>query len=314
MMKLIKLLLVLVILVVLLVVIGGVALFSYVDKIAKAGIEKGGTYALGVPTTLGSADVGIFGGTFAMNDLKVANVQGFPGPHFFSLGDGSVAVSLSTLRENTVVLPHLKLDAIDVRLEKKDGATNYGVILENLKKVSGGGSDKPAPQPAPSKDEKRFVVNDLSITKVTVSIDLMESGSAGAALVPLQKITIPIDAIKLQNVGKTGQGVAGSGVTMSELANIIVQAVIGAAVENGAGVIPGEILGDLKGRLASLGDLSKLDMKVLGDVKGTVQDLTKTTEEVKKKVEDVAKQGEKAVDDAKKALEGLIPKKKDEKK
>lgn len=312
-MKLIKLLLVLVILVVLLVAIGGFALLSYVDTAAKRVIEKGGTFALGVPTTLGSADVGILSGSFAMNNLKVANVQGFPAPHFFSLGDGSVAVSLNTLREKTVVLPHLKLDAIDVRLEKKDGATNYGVILENLKKVSSQGGEKPAPQPAPPGDEKRFIVNDLSITKVTVHVDLMESGSAGAALVPLQKITIPIEEIKLQDVGKTGDGVAGTGVTMSELANIIVQAVMNAAVENGGGVIPAEIMGDLKGKLAALGDLSKLDMKVLGDAKGTVENLTKTADEVKKKVEEAAKEGEKMVDDAKKALEGLIPKKKEDK-
>jgi hypothetical protein len=312
-MKIIKLLIVLVILIVLLVAIAGVALFSYVDSLAKSGIERGGTYALGVPTTLGSADVGILGGTFAMSNLKVANVTGFPGPHFLSLGDGSVAVSLGSLREDTVVLPHLKLDAIDVRLEKKDGGTNYGVILDNLKKVSGGGGDKPAPKPGPSGDEKKFVVNDLSITKVSVHFDLMESGSAGAALIPLQKITIPIDEIKLQNVGKTGEGVGGSGVTMSELTNIIVQAVIAAAVENGGGAIPGEILGELKGKLAALGDLSKLDMKVLGDAKATVEDLTKAAGEAGKKVEEAVKQGEKAIDDVKKGLEGLIPKKKEDK-
>jgi len=312
-MKIIKLLLVLVILVVLLLVISGFALVSYVDTLARRGIEKGGTYALGVDTTLGGADVGIMGGTFAMNDLKVANVAGFPGPHFLSLGDGSVAVAFNTLREETVVLPHLKLDAIDVRLEKKDGGTNYGVILENLKKVSGGSGDKPAPQPEPKKDEKRFVVNDLSITKVTVHVDLMESGGPGAALIPLTKVTIPINEIKLQNVGKTGQGVAGSGVTMSELANIIVQAVLAAAVENGGGLIPADILGDLQGRLAALGDLSKLDMKVLGDVKGTVENLTKQADEAKKTVEDAVEKGKSALDEAKKGLEGLIPKKKEDK-
>lgn len=317
-MKLIKLLLVLVILVVLVVVLGGVALFSYVDKLAKSGIEKGGTYALGVPTTLGSADVGILGGTFSMSDLKVANVTGYPGPHFLSLGDASVAVSLSTLRESTVVLPKFSLDSIDVRLEKKDGAANYNVILDNLKKVSGGGGDKPAPQPAPSGEEKKFIINDLSITKVVVHVDVLGSGGAPAALGEaigvLTKVTIPIDEIKLQNVGKTGEGVAGSGVTISQLTNIIVQAVLAAAVENGGGLIPADIMGDLQGKLNALGDLSKLDLKVLGDAKGTVQDLTKTADDVKKKVEDAAKEGEKMVDDAKKALEGLIPKKKDEKK
>jgi hypothetical protein len=311
-MKLIKILLALVIALVILLAIAAAVAFAYVDRIAKEGIERGGTYALGVQTTVGGADVGILGGTFGMNDLKVANVAGFPASHFLTLGDASVAVSLNTLRENTVVLPHLKLDEIDVHLEKKDGATNYNTILENLKKVSSGGEDKPAPQPAPG-EEKKFIVNDLSITKVTVHVDLMEAGSAGAAIVPLQKITIPIQEIKLQNVGKTGEGVAGSGVTISQLTNIIVQAVIAAAVENGGGVIPGEILNDLKGKLASLGDLSKLDVKVLGDVKATVEELGKSAEDVKKKAEEAVEKGKETIDEAKKALEGLIPKKKEDK-
>jgi len=316
-MKIIKLLLVLVVLLVLLVAIAGVAAFSYVDTIAKRAVEKGGTYALGVDTTLGGADVGIMSGTFAMNDLKVANVAGYPAPHFLTLGDASVAISLESLREPTVVLPKLHLDSIDVRLEKKDGAANYNVILDNLKKVSGGSGDKPAPQPAPG-EEKKFIITDLSITKVVVHVDVFGAGGApaalGNALGALTKVTVPIDEIKLQNVGKTGDGVAGSGVTISQLTNIIVQAVLAAAVENGGGLIPADILGDLRGKLASLGDLSKLDLKVLGDAKATVEDLTKTVDEVQKKVEDAAKQGEKAIDDAKKVFEGLIPKKKDDKK
>ena len=72
-----------------------------------------------------------------------------------------------------------------------------------------------------------------------------------------------------------------------ELVNIIVQAVISAAVANGGGLIPEDILGDLQGKLASLGDLSKLDLKVLGDAKGTVEDLTKAAEDVKKKAHHV---------------------------
>ncbi len=310
-MRLIKLLLILVIVLVLLIAIAGIAVFAYVDSIAKTAVERGGTYALGVQTKLGDADVDIMGGEFEMSKLEVANVAGYPAPHFLTLGDGSVAVSLNTLREPTVVLPHLKLDEIDVRLEKKGGESNYNVILENLKKVSGGG-DKPAPQPAPG-EEKKFIINELTITDVTVHVDLMESGALGGALKPLSKVTVPIDEIKLQNVGKTGEGVAGSGVTMSQLANIIVQAVLAAAVEKGGELIPGDILGDLQGKLASLGDLSKLDIKVLGDVKGTVEDLTKSADDVKKKAEEAVEKGKETVEEAKKALEGLIPKKKDDK-
>lgn len=307
-MKLLKLLVVLVVLAALLLVIAGAAAFSYVDKLARTGVERGGTYALGVPTTLKDADVGILGGTFAMSGLKVSNAPGFPGPHFLTLGDASVAVDFGTIRKQTVELPHLKLDTVDVRIEKKDGKTNYNVILENLKKVSGGGDQKPAPTP-PEGEGKKFIINDLSIRNVTVHVDLLGGdGAAGNALATLTKVTIPIDEVKLQNVGKTGTGVGGTGVSMGELSGIIVQAVLAAAVEKGQGLIPGDILGDLSGQLASLGDLAKLDLKVLGDARGKVEEVGKKVEETRKQVED-------AVKDVGKTIEGLIPgKKKDEKK
>ena len=173
-------------------------------------------------------------------------------------------MSLGSLNKPTVELPHLKLDTIDVRLEKKDGQTNYNTILENLKKVSGSGDEtKPAPKPTEG-EGKKFVITDLSIRNVTVHVDLLGGGDALGALT---KVTIPIDEVKLQNVGKTGSGVGGTGVSMGELTGIIVQAVLAAAVEKGKGLIPGDILGDLSGRLASLGDLSNLDLKVLGDAR-----------------------------------------------
>ena len=295
-MKLIKVLLIVVVVIVVLLSGAAIGLFMYADALAKKGIERGGTYALGVETKVGSTDVGLLDGTFDMSDLRVANVAGYPGPHFLTLADGSVAVSLGSLRQQTVVLPHLRLDELDVRLEKKDGATNYNVILENLKKV---GSDKPVP----AGEEKKYIVNDLSIGHITVHVDLIGSagvpGAVGEAIGSLTKVTVPIDEVKLQNVGK-----AEGGLTMGQLTSVIVRAVLVAAAEQGKGLIPADILGDLEGRLAALGDLSNLDLKVIGDVKGKVEELGRAAEDLKK-------QGEGALDEAKKRLEGLIPKKKE---
>ena len=81
-----KLLIKIVVVLVLLLVIGVLTTFFFIDRIAKAGVEKGATYALGVPTTLKSADVGVFAGTFAMSGLNVANPEGFDKePHFLKL-------------------------------------------------------------------------------------------------------------------------------------------------------------------------------------------------------------------------------------
>ncbi|MGE3107225.1 MAG: hypothetical protein AB7G11_03000 [Phycisphaerales bacterium] len=275
-----------VVLIVVVLLIAGIALAFYsIDVIAKKGIEKGATYALGVNTTLGSADVGILSGTFSMSDLNVSNPQGFSSPHFLSLGSGGVAVSLNTLRQQTVELPSLSLEHIDVNLERKEAGSNYNVILENLKKVSGDGGSKPS---TPAGDEKRFVIRDLSIKDITVHLDLV--GGPGA-IGELTKVNIPIDEIKLTDVGKTGTGVSGTGVTLRELSSIIVQAVLGAAADKGGGLIPGDVLGDLQSRLAGLGDVKSLGMKVLGDAKGTIEQAGK------KAIDDVTKKAQDAVKD-----------------
>ena len=64
-----KLLLRLVGLVVALVVLALVAAFVYLDVAAKAAIERGGTNALGVETTVDTADVKVLAGRFEMRGL-----------------------------------------------------------------------------------------------------------------------------------------------------------------------------------------------------------------------------------------------------
>lgn len=281
-------------------VVAVVVAFYSIDTIAKRAIESGGTYALGVPTTVKSASVGILGGTFSMSGLNVANPSGFGTSPFLSLGDAGVAVSFASLREPVVVLPRLSLENLNVSLEKKGGTANYNVILDNLKKLSSGNSSsKPS-----GGSEKKFVIQELSLKHINVGVDLL---GAPGAIGNLAKVTIPIDEVKLENVGQTGTGVGGTGVTMEQLTSIIVQAVLKAAADKGGGILPAEILGELQGGLANLGDLDKIGMKVLADPKMLEKlGAGQATQAIE--------QGKKAVDDAAKKATDLIPGLKKEKK
>lgn len=246
-----KTLLKLVVVLIVLVVAAVIAAVLYIDTIAKRGVEKGATYALGVPTTLGSAHVGILAGTFDMKGVDVGNPPGFGTPHFLTLNDGDVAVSFASLREPTVVLPELNLTGIDVNLEKKEGKANYTVILDNLKKLESG---KPA---EPSKDGKKFIIKQVAIRDVTIHVDLLPIGGSQS------RVDVPIKEIILTDVGSGGVGGVG-GATIDEVVNIIVKAVFAAAVQAGGGLIPQDIVGDLSGALAQLGDLNKFGMQIGG--------------------------------------------------
>lgn len=314
------------VLVLVLLVVGAVMVaVSQVDSIVKAAVEKGGTYALGTKTTLANADIGLFSGKLGIGGLGVANPPGFKSTEFFSLGDGAVEVTLPTLTKDVIEVPLIRFSTIRVNLEKKDGATNYKVILDNLKKVTGDGT--PSQQPTQSSGkEKKFIVKQILIRDVRVHVDLLGMGGNADKLA---EVNIPIEEVKLENVGTVEDG----GVDMKTLATVIVNAVLAAAAEKGDSLSP-EFMAELRGELAGLqaqldqvkglkgsttavvgksGDEAK---KIGEDTKAEVQKALEAgdTEAAKKAAQEGAKKieetGKKAVED----LKGLFPRKKDEQK
>ena len=259
-----------------LVLLAALALFMYIDHVAKAGIERGATYALGVQTTVGGADVGVFSGKFGMSGLNVSNPQGFETPHFLLLNDGQVAVSLATLRQDTVEMPTLHLTGLDMNLEKKEGKSNYDVILDNLKRLESG--EKPKDKTGKGKD---FVIREILIRDVNVQVDVLPLGGE------LSRVKVPIDEIRLTDVG-TGEQ---NGLKFTELADVILKAVFAAIIENGPD-LPGEVLGELENGLASLRSLSDMGIDAATVIDGQVQELAgtigKTAEELGKGLEGAA--------------------------
>ena len=314
---------------VVLLIVGVVVLFIYIDRIAKAGIERGATHALGVDTKLQKANVGVFSGTFVMAGLNVVNPGGFTTPHFLNLGTGDTAVSLGSLMDETVEVPLIHLADIDVNLEKKEGKANFDAILENLKKFE---SSEPS---SGQRQGKKFIVRQINIENVVVHVDVLPIGGE------LTRLHVKVPQITLKDVGSDTD----RGVVVGELTNIMVQAILRAVVEKAGDLLPADLLGDLGSALAQLKDLDELGVKVtaeafkrveqvtavgkqtidtaaegvgaatqkLGDATKDIPGVGKTIEGVGKGVEDVTKEATKGVDDALKGVGDLLGgKKKDD--
>ncbi len=276
-------------LVAVLLVLLGVAvlgIFIYIDAIAKAAIERGSTYALGVETTLRWADVGILSGAFAMGGLKVDNPDGFDGDHFLRLERADVEVSLASLRPDTVELPLLVLSGVDMKLQRTLAGANYRVILDNLKRFESKEAKDGSPTDEPG---RRFVIREVLISNVNVEVDLLPTGGQ------LNRVEVAIDEIRLTNVGSEGM-------SMSQLTNVIIQAILAAVVQNAAD-LPMDLINDLGGGLAKLSGLGDLGLdatfKVGDEVTALAGDvLGEVTKTVGGAGEDVGKE-------IGKALEGL---------
>lgn len=290
----IKIIVVLVVLVIALV-IGLVALgLSQVDKIVKIAIEEGGTYAMQVDTTVQTVDVNLSGGSATMSGLKVANPAGFDTDHFLALGDSSAQVNLETVRSGTIVMPEIRLNGIDVILDKGGNPSNYNTILNSLKRFES--KDQPAPDPA--KPGTKLVIDRLVLEDINIRVANMPGVSLA-----LGEVAVNIPEIELRDIGKE------KSMTTAEVINLVVKTVLAAAVEAGGGIIPSDVLGELGNGLAGLQSLSDLGIDAISDLDldGALGDVT---EEINKAAEDLKnnaqEQIDKAVDDVQKEVEDKI--------
>ena len=230
-----KLIRVLLVLVVLAIVAVGVA-WLMIDRIAKAGVEKGGTYAMGVPTTLEDMSVSLLGGRVTMDGLNVANPAGFNSDRLMHSGRFDLEVDAGSLLGETVNVKRFELDGLELNVEQQAAGSNVGKIIENLKQLSSGKTDEPA---EPEDGEGK---------KVKVDRIVVRNVHARFYLLSAKPISVKVPEIVLTDV--TSDNAAG--VAVSQLAARIVPAIVAAVVEQGQGKVPADLLNDLDGQLDDL--------------------------------------------------------------
>lgn len=258
----------------------------YLDSIATSAIERGGTYALGVDTRLGSARLGLFSGAFRLAELEVDNPAGFEDPRFLVLGEARLDLDVGTLREATVIVPRFAIDRIEVDLDKQRGKANYEVILDNLARF-----ESEDAKPASSEEaaaEKRFVIEEVVIRDVVAHVRVVEAGGA-------PQVDVVVPEVRMQNVGGEGEPL-----TAAEVTGVIVKAVLASIAKAGAG-LPGGVASALSGGLGRLGSVS-VELPEGGKIGASVAGAAGTGAEA---VTDAAEAGAEAVKGAGNALEGL---------
>lgn len=267
-MKKIKILALVLALLIGLVVLAAIGAVVFIDSIAKRGIEHGASYALDVPTTVDGVSIDLFGGDFGLNGLTIANPDGYSTPHFFSLNSGSASLDLASLQAETVEMPTLVLEGIDIYLDKEDGKANYEVIMESLKRFESG--EAPAEQPADA-PTKKFVIREIQIRDVTAHVEVLPVGGS------LTTAEVKVPEIILRDVGEKDP------VTVAKLTNVLLKAIFASVINVGGGVLPETVTDGLNAGLGGLTDLATAGIgvgvnlgegvvDVVGDVGGAALD------------------------------------------
>ena len=124
---------------------------------------------------------------------------------------------------------------------------NYDVIMENLKKLESK-SDETVKDETGS--QKRFVIDVIEITNVTVHVNLVPE------LGEITRLDVNIPSLTLKNVGSDSD----NGALMAEVTDVVIKAIIKAVIAKGG--LPADIMGDLQGKLAQLENIDKVAIEM----------------------------------------------------
>jgi hypothetical protein len=269
------------VIVVLLFAAGVFFIFSQIDSLTKRAIEEGGTYALEVPVTVESADLTLSDGSLDLVGLRVANPSGFgtAEERFVSLGTGGLVLDAATLQDDVVRVPSIRLADIDMLLIKDGSGSNYQRILDSLKRFEKPAEGEPAPAPAdpadPAAPGQRIVIDEILLTNINVQVRYL-SGLPGVD--GLSSLDVPIDQIRLENVGEDPD----NPVDLNDTVSIVMKALLAAVVEKAGGVLPPDFTADLEASLAQLASLSDMGVGMAAELGADAQE---KLEEVGRQVE-----------------------------
>jgi hypothetical protein len=115
--------------VVLLPIIALVVLYLSINSMARAGVEEGGKWALGVDTHVASAGVSLMRGRLSLDDVTVDNPKGYRSALFCRSMRTDIDVKRGLLLTKVLDIPRVEADGIEVNMEAKPEQYNAtGVI------------------------------------------------------------------------------------------------------------------------------------------------------------------------------------------
>jgi len=263
-----------------------VAALLLINPLARAGIEKAATYALGVNARVGALSISLVEGNFSMEGLTIDNPEGFTDPYVMKSGKFELDLKPASLFSDKVQLEKFELDGLEINIEQKLSGNNISPILSHLKEIGSSeetGNKQPSPKAKKEAGGKKLVIDRVTIKNVVAIVRLPALPGEETAK------TIKIPEIVLNNVTRDSEG----GITIHDFTRKLFSTIVAAVVENGQGVLPDELMAALKADISDLSSIieaggEQLMEQVSGEIEKEIEKLEekagKLDTKVKKKL------------------------------
>jgi len=221
--------------------------YWYFDSLTRRAVSEGVTYATRTPTTVDEASLSPWAGRLGVSGVTVANPaldgkRSFSTPHFLKLGEGRFAFDWATAFSETMRMPELVIQDLDLYLEQQGDQSNHQIILERVKRLAG--PEKKRPDKA-----QKFVIDHILIKNVTVTLRGYPGGDREVNLA---------QPIELKDVGSETE----KGVIAAEVTGVILQAVFKSVLVDVAS-LPESLISEMGPMLENLQGFDPLGEQLL---------------------------------------------------
>jgi len=195
------------IIIVVALVVGALVVFvlNNINDIVKEVIETKGPEVTQTLVKLGNVDIKLTDGRGELNQLRIANPEGFSSPNLITAGTIALQVEPRSVAEPVIVLNEVTIDGIKVTVEQKDLTySNIQAMLDNIKrstKALGGGSGEA--DSAKSGSDTKLMIEKLTFANSSIHIMTEKWGER----------TIELPSFSKANIGNKTTGLTPEQVT-----------------------------------------------------------------------------------------------------
>jgi len=222
---------------VVLVIAAVVFLFSSLDSLVEAGIEKAGTRVTQTRVEVGGVKLTLSSGEGTISNLEVDSPAGFSRKQIFTLGEVTVAIDPKTITEKVVVIDKVFIKAPQIFYEINDkGDSNLDVLKKNVEAATAAMSSSAKD----SGDDVKLIIRKLVIEGAEVDARIAALGG--------KDLSANLPRIELNNIGKASGG-ASAGEIAEKVTKILISKTTKAIAEMGVQQYLGKTAEEAKAKL-----------------------------------------------------------------
>ncbi len=130
-----------------LIIVVIIALVFSVNSIIKHGVETVGPLALGTDVKIAEVDISLFSGKGQLKGIIIGNPEGFKTDNSFKLNKVRLALDVSSLFSDKIIIDEIFIDAPEITYEKSGKGDNFKAILDNVNDFAGTSGSKASEDP-----------------------------------------------------------------------------------------------------------------------------------------------------------------------